>query len=98
MFKIAACQYQIEHLSDWKSYTHKIETLVAQAKNQQAQLLLMPEYAGIEIACNQFANDQQLFSALQPRLPTYLEFYQKLAQQYQIYIQPGTIIEAISAS
>ena len=56
----------------------------------------MPEYAGIEMACHSFATDQQLFAALQPLIPQYIEFYQKLARYYQIYIQAGTIIEQVT--
>ena len=71
----------------------KITTIVTQAKQQDAQLLLLPEYAGIEIVCNKFATEQGLFAAVQPFIPQYLDFYKNLAQQYRIYIQPGTIIQ-----
>lgn len=97
MITIACCQYQIEKLPDWQSYTRKIEALVIAAKKQGASLLLMPEYAGIEAACKQFSTDEALFIALQSLLPTYIIFYRQLATTHQIYIQAGTIIEKISA-
>lgn len=96
MFRISTCQYQIELLSNWHAYTEKIHSLIAQAKQQDSQLLLLPEYAGIEIACSYFKTEQALFKALQPSIPKYIEFYKKMALQYQIYIQPGSIIEEIS--
>jgi len=95
MIKIACCQYQIEKLENWDHYTHKIETLVDEAKNKAATILLMPEYAGIEIVCKKFATDHELYDVLNPLIPKYLEFYKKLASKYQIYIQAGTIIKKI---
>ena len=93
---IACCQYQIEHLPDWKSYTEKIELLITQAKQKSADLILLPEYAGIEVVCGKYKTDLALYQALQPLIPNYINFYKNLAQQYQIYIQPGTIIEQIA--
>ncbi len=97
MIKIACCQYQIEKLSDWKGYIVKIENLVAEAKKEGATLLLMPEYAGVEIACNKYDTDKELYSALEPLISRYIDFYQKLANKYGIYIQAGTIVEKISS-
>lgn len=93
MIRISCCQYQIEEFPDWDSYAVKAEKLVSDAKKEGAAILLMPEYAGIEIACKKFNTDAELFSALQPLIPKYIDFYQKLAQANQIYIQAGTIIE-----
>jgi predicted amidohydrolase len=96
MIKIAACQYQIEKLSDWDSYATKINTLVTRAKQEGADLLLLPEYAGIEIACAHYATDKELYEGLQPLLKKYIEFYKGLARHHHIYLQPGTIIEKIA--
>lgn len=94
--KIACCQYPIENLPDWKSYTEKIQLLITQAKQKSADLIVLPEYAGIEIVCGKYKTDLALFKALQPFIPNYIKFYKNLAQQYQIHIQPGTIIEQIA--
>lgn len=93
MIRIACCQYQIEKLLDWQSYVTKIEKLVIEAKKANVSILLMPEYAGIEVACEKFATDGELYEALQPLIPQYIDFYRKLAQVHQVYIQAGTIIE-----
>ncbi len=98
MIKIACCQYQIEELSDWQKYAAKITTLVAKAKKENAQILLLPEYAGIEAVAKRFETDEQLYIALQSLIPKYLELHQKLAQAHQIYIQAGTIVEQIAAN
>ncbi|RDI37964.1 2-oxoglutaramate amidase (plasmid) [Aquicella lusitana] len=97
MIRIACSQYQIEELPDWERYVVKIEKLVMDAKKDEANILLMPEYSGIEIACKKFNTDGELFEALQPLIPKYIELYQKLAQTYEIYIQAGTIIEKIKS-
>ena len=96
MTKIATCQYQIEKLADWDSYTAKIEALIGKAKHEGAALVLLPEYAGIEIVCAQFATDKALIETIQPLIGKYIVFYKALAQRYQLYLQPGTIIEKIA--
>lgn len=96
MITIAVSQYQIELLADWSAYVNKIETLVRQAKQQGAELLLLPEYAGIEIVCQKFSTDHELFTALQPLLIRYRDFFQSLAERHQITLQPGTVIEKVS--
>lgn len=90
--RITTFQYQIELLSDWEAYTKKITALVLKAKNVGTKLILLPEYAGAEIVCNHFETEQELFKAIQPLLTKYLEFYSGLAQEQQLYLQPGTIM------
>lgn len=92
MTRIAVCQYAVEVLPHWDTYEKKIISLLTAAQQQQANILLLPEYAGTEIACGHFESDHALYAALQPLLPRYLAFYQMLAERYQMYIQPGTIL------
>lgn len=92
MIKIASMQYAISQLSSWQQYTSKVESLVAAAKEQGAQLFMMPEYAGIEVAFSTCHSDLELFSQIQLMIPQYLEFYQELARHYQMYLQPGSIV------
>jgi predicted amidohydrolase len=96
MINIACCQYKIELLKNWDSYALKIENLVIEAKDKNADILLMPEYAGVEAVCKKFPTDQELYVELQSVIPKYLNLYQYLSKKYQIYIQAGTIIEEIA--
>ncbi len=96
MIKVASYQYNLQLLTDWSNNQNKIEKIIIEAKQQAVQLILLPEYAGVEIGCNRYATEPELFAALQPLIPQYLEFYQNLAEQYQVYIQAGTIIEAVA--
>lgn len=92
MFTVATTQYAIESALDWKRFTEKQLTLAKNACAQQAKLLLQPEYAGIEIATGNATNDLTLFMQIQLMLPRYIAFFQQLAMDYQLYIQPGTIV------
>lgn len=95
-FKVATCQYQIEILPHWQAYVDKVEAIVTQAKQHHIDVLMLPEYAGIEIACDQFVTDHALYQALQPLMPQYIQLYQDLAKKYDLYIQPGTIVEEVA--
>lgn len=92
MINVAAVQYSIQSSLDWKNYTKKQTDLALQAKWQGAQLLLLPEYSGIEVANTNASNDLTLFTQIQVMLPRYLEFFQQLAMDSELYIQPGTIV------
>lgn len=95
MIKIATLQYNIEKLRGWQSYENKINALAIKAKNAGAQFLLLPEYAGIEVVCNAFNSDVAMFEVIQTQLQAYLDLYQRLAQEQQLYIQAGSSIVAI---
>lgn len=88
---IAVSQYEIERLPHWQSYEDKILRLVEQAKENQADLLVMSEYAGLELASWTENNNHKQFAYIQSVLTDYQQFYLTLAKQYQLYIQPGTL-------
>lgn len=92
MITVAAAQYQIQSNLDWKTFTKKQTELALAAKWQGAKLLLLPEYAGIEAAGKQASNDLTLFTQIQVTLPNYLAFYQQLAIDSELFLQPGTIL------
>lgn len=98
MITVAASQYVIEPFLDWKKFTNKQTNLAMQAKLNGAQLLALPEYAGIELASGKAANDLTLFTQIQVMLPRYIEFFQQLAVNSELYIQPGTITVQASAN
>ena len=49
-FKIASAQYDISFLENWEAYEHKIERWVVDAFNNEAKILLFPEYFSMELA------------------------------------------------
>jgi predicted amidohydrolase len=88
--KLGVYQY-ILSTNNWSSYTKKVEALAMSAKQQKVDLLMLPEYAGLEIGDEHFTTDRELFAAIQLLLDKYIVFFQELAQRYQLYILAGTI-------
>ncbi len=92
MINVAAFQYKIESYLNWGAYTSKTVKLIVEAKEKGAQLVALPEYAGIEIVEKAVTTDLALYQQIQTLLPKYIELYQHLANKHQIYIQPGSIL------
>lgn len=92
MITLAVAQYEIQHLPSWQAYEDKIIRLVEDARGNNAQLLLLPEYAGLEIAgfCSGKTLPEQ-FTHIQNLLEQYQQLFLSLAKKHQIYIQPGTL-------
>lgn len=88
---LAISQYEMECLSNWQVYEDKMVRLVEEAKIHQADLLVMGEYVGLELASWTEKNNQKQFAYIQTLLSRYQQFYLTLAQQYRLYIQPGTL-------
>ncbi len=92
--KIATAQYDISFLENWQQYQDKVELWVEQAAQQDAKILLFPEYASMELAS---LFGQEVYSclskqleAIQTLLEAYLSLFHRLAKEYQCIIQAGT--------
>lgn len=94
MIKLAACQYAIELIETWEDYARHLSRLVEEAAAQGAQLLLLPEYAGLVLAGQlQPAIRADLhgsIAAIQPLIPRWLELCEALARQHGVVLQPGS--------
>lgn len=89
--KLTVAQYEIEQLPHWQSYEDKIVRIAEQAKAQDANLLTMSEYAGLELASWKPGTLQQQFEHIQSLLDHYKQLFVSIAEQFQLYIQPGSI-------
>lgn len=90
--KIAVMQYEIEALPHWQAYEDKIVRLTEQAKEKNADLLALSEYAGLELAgWSKTTKLNEQFDFIQTLLPEYSQLFSSLAAQYQLYIQAGSI-------
>lgn len=93
--KVAAAQYDIGFLNSWQEYESKIERWINEAADQNCKLLLLPEYASMELASlfpePFYKSLNKQLESIQTFLDDYLELFRKLAQKNQCYIQPGTI-------
>ena len=94
MPKIASAQYDISFLETWGNFEAKVRRWVDEAVTNQADILLFPEYACMELA-SLFAKDvysslSGQLEALQTLLPDYLALFKSLAVNHGVYIQAGT--------
>jgi predicted amidohydrolase len=89
--RIAVAQYEIECLPGWEAFEDKMLRTVERAKADNADVLAISEYAGMEIASWISGSLRQQFEYIQSRLPDYLALLSSLSSQYQLYIQPGTL-------
>jgi predicted amidohydrolase len=91
---IATAQYNISFLQNWENYQYKIKSWVAQAVQQDAKILLFPEYASMELA-SLFSEDiysclAKQLEALQTLHQDYLALFSRLAKKHLCYIQSGS--------
>ncbi|NBV75254.1 MAG: amidohydrolase [Methylococcaceae bacterium] len=94
MPRIASAQYDISFLANWEEFVDKTNRWVNDAVQNQANILLFPEYACMELAS---LFPQEIYSslsgqldALQSLLPEFQALFSQLACQHDIYIQAGT--------
>jgi predicted amidohydrolase len=92
--KVASAQYDISFLENWPSYQSKVERWVVEAIEQDAKILLFPEYASMELASlfgkEVYSSLSKQLAAMQSLHDDYLELFQGLAEKYQCIIQSGT--------
>jgi len=92
--KIAAAQYDIGFFENWGNYRQKVERWVGEAADQDAKILLFPEYGSMELASlfgqAIYSSLSKQLEAMQSLLDDYIALYKELAQKHRCYIQPGT--------
>lgn len=95
MIKVAACQYHIELLESWDAYAAHLTALCEEAAGQGADLLLLPEYAGL-VLTGQLPEAERgdlhgSIAGIQPLLPRWLALCESLARRLRIHLQPGSV-------
>jgi predicted amidohydrolase len=92
--KIASAQYDISFLETWENFAAKTRRWVKEAADNQADILLFPEYACMELASlfpkDVYSSLNGQLDALQTLLPDYLNLFKSLAAEHRVYIQAGT--------
>src|SRR5262245_5576790 len=87
---VAAAQYGVEFLQSWQHYADKVTYLVEEAAAQEAEVLVFPEYACLELASlfpiAIYTHLHKQLEALQELLPHFLDLHRSLAQQYRVYL------------
>lgn len=85
--KVAALQYSYEPFADFSDYQQKITTLVDRYAEQGVQVLLFPEYAGVEM--HTFAPSLQ---EMEDYLPDYLALFKHLSLSRRMMICTGSLV------
>lgn len=95
MIRLAACQYAIELFEAWDAYARHLETLCSEAVDAGAQLLLLPEYAGLVLSgllpASQRSDLNASIAGIQPLVEPWFTLCEGLARRWGIYFQPGSI-------
>ncbi|MDH2433364.1 carbon-nitrogen hydrolase family protein [Pokkaliibacter sp. MBI-7] len=94
MIRLAACQYDIELYEQWDDYAEHLQQLVEEAVEQGAQLLLLPEYAGMvltgQLPAAVRSDLHASIAAMQTLIPRWLSLCKSLARQHGVYLVPGS--------
>ncbi|WP_412461630.1 carbon-nitrogen hydrolase family protein [Pseudomonas sp. SC11] len=95
MIRLAACQYAIELHETWDAYADHLRDLCVEAARSGAQLLLLPEYAGLVLS-GHLPPDQRSdlhgsIAGIQPLVAPWWALCEGLAKDLGVYLQPGTL-------
>jgi predicted amidohydrolase len=97
--RIATCQYPIEAVGSLSAWQAKVGRLVAEAADRGAQLVVMPEYASMELTSALPDRDQgdlaRELAGLQAFLPAYIEEHDELATRHRIVLVAGSFPERV---
>jgi predicted amidohydrolase len=95
MLRIAACEYPIDRPASWTEWEEKLRTLCTAATGHGAQLLVFPEYAGMELTAllpaEECADLLRSIRSLQPMRDAYVAAHRKLAVELGVTILAGSI-------
>lgn len=91
---IASAAYPVSFINSWQGYQQKIRQWVADACDQDANLLLFPEYGPMELTSlfgeKVYSSLSEQLVAMQTVLAEFKAFYSQLAQQYKVWLVSGT--------
>ena len=89
-FKLAAAQYDIGFFNRWEEFADKLESWVSQAAQQDAKLLVFPEYGSMELASlfgEKVYKDLNLqLHEMQSILPQFHDLHTELAKRHDVMI------------
>lgn len=98
--RLASAQYPIGKFEHWDDFGAKLTRWVREAAFGGAQLLLLPEYASLELLSlcppEVQRDERRQFGALQAHLPAYLDLYAGLARAHSVYLLAGSFPEEVA--
>ncbi len=94
VLRVAAAAYPIQFLANWREFEKKITKWVNQAVSLEAELLVFPEYAALELISllphELHHNVIEIRPALQKFLPHFIALHQKLADKNDVCLIAGS--------
>jgi predicted amidohydrolase len=97
MVRIAACQYPIEAIGSLSAWQTKVGRLVGEAADGGAQIIVLPEYASMELTSALPDRDQgdlaRELAGMQAFLPAYIEEHDELANRHRVVLVAGSFPE-----
>ena len=95
MIRVAACQYHIDLHESWDVYAAHLTALCEEAAGLGAELLLLPEYAGLVLS-GQLPDAERSdlhasIAGIQSLVPNWLELCESLARRLKVHLQPGSL-------
>ena len=91
---ISLAQYPLDWLDGFSAYEAKLERWVAEAARKRTQLLIFPEYAGLELASlagrAAAADLARSIGAVSDALPEADALHQRLAARHEVFILAGS--------
>lgn len=89
--KIATTAYRIDRVGSEAEYRDKVTRMCETAAGEGARVLLLPEYAPVELTALRLDGDVRVqLQALQQAMPLYLETHAALARRLQVVIVAGS--------
>jgi len=92
--KIATAAYQPEWHENWESLAAKLKAWVAEAAARDAEVLVFPEYAGVEaslIGIPQDRSPTDWVAQLRNKAAPWTDLHRDLARQYGVHILAGSL-------
>lgn len=91
---VAAAQYPVGELKDWEDFAAQLTRWCREGANGDAQLLVFPEYASMELAslfeAPLRADLHGQIAAMQTLLPRWQALHRELARQFGVFILGGS--------
>lgn len=88
--KIATAAYNLDLLDTWDAFEQKARRWVSQAKQNNADLLVFPEYGAMELATlggpDAIATTQASLHAISERIPQADKIWTALAQEFNVHL------------
>lgn len=93
--KVACVQYRPDFLAGWTAFADKLDSLVGAAVKAGAGMVVMPEYAGMEIASllppAEAGDLVRSIAGMQELLPEYLAIHGQIARRHRCLLAAGSI-------